>query len=592
MLVTIRQKGRPDRTASGSEGQTVLSFLANQGIYLDAPCSGHGKCGKCLVRLSGEVDSPGESEKAALECRTQADTSDAGELRLACRAKLTGKALIELQADARFSSVKGLGESEPYEVSPALKKAVFRSPGRHHPQDLMSTHKIASASLEALSQIAAIDAERRDCCGIMWHDELLAALALDSPQADLPLLAAAVDLGTTGLAVALLDVTKGEVIAQETALNPQTACGGDVISRITMASEGPEKLAHLQNLALCGIGNLILEAAGPERIKSVKAVVISGNTTMLYLLAGIQPKGLAQSPYRPAFVRSLDISSLAERFGLTSGTKILTTPSISAYVGGDITSGMLAVGLKQRGGTVLYIDIGTNGEIVLSHDGKLVATSCAAGPALEGMNIICGQRAIPGAVDSFFMGPDFNYRFTTIGEAEPTGICGSGLIDLAAELVKNGLLNSTGRLKAPQEAADAPAWFADLEEGRFKLTGKVFFDQKDVRQVQLAKGAIAAAVEMLLARFGLSENGLDEIIIAGAFGFHLKAESLKTIGLIPNTYDGPVRFVGNSSLAGAARTLLTPNAIAELDALAAETEVIELGFDPAFQEKFVRHLRF
>jgi len=586
MQVTLKQSGQPDRRLSAPEGQTIQSFLANQGIHLDAPCAGRGHCGKCRVKVAGGVSEPGEGELSLLGDQT-------GE-RLACLTRFEGEgeAVVEISAEAHFSSVKGLGESEAYDIDSPLKTVEFDILDRHDQIDLMTTHKIERASIAALNQLANLDAGRLTGRGIMWGDELLKVIpaALNEPAEEL--LAAAVDLGTTGLGVAIIDVGKGEVVAQGTALNPQTTCGGDVISRITMVAEDESKLEHLQNLAIQGISALIRETAGPDRLPKIMATVVSGNTTMLYLLAGVQPRGLAQSPYRPTFIKSLDLSHLAPRLGLDPQSKVLTTPSISAYVGGDITSGMLAVGLKKLPGTVLYIDIGTNGEIVLSHKGQLVSASCAAGPALEGMNIICGQRATPGAVDSFSMSPDFEFKFSTIAEAPPTGICGSGLIDLTAALVENKLIDGGGRLKPPQEIPASAEWLHDLEDGRFNFAAPVFYDQKDIRQVQLAKGAIAAAVQMLLANQGLTENDLDEIIIAGAFGFHLKPESLKAISLIPPKYEGPVRFVGNSSLAGAARVLLTPAAIDELNVIAAETTVLELGFDPQFQTIFVKHLRF
>lgn len=584
MQVTLKQSGQPDRLMSAHEGQTISSFLANQGIHLDAPCAGRGHCGKCRIKVSGEVSAPTEAELSLLGDKT--------DQRLACLTRIEGEAVIEIAAEARFSSVKGLGESEPYDINSPLKWVDYELLDRYDQDDLMTTRQIGRASIAALNQLAGLDAGRQTARAIMWGDELLKVVPanLDEPADEL--LAAAVDLGTTGLGVAIIDVNRGEVVAQGTSLNPQTTCGGDVISRITMAAEDDDKLAHLQSLALQGIGALIRETAGPERLPKIMATVVSGNTTMLYLLSGVQPQGLAQSPYRPAFIQSLDISHLAPRLGLDPQSKVLTTPCISAFIGGDITSGMLAVGLKKRPGTVLYIDIGTNGEIVLSHKGRLVGASCAAGPALEGMNILCGQRATPGAVDSFSMNPDFAFKYSTIAEASPTGICGSGLIDLTAALVNGKLIDGGGRLKSPKEIPPSADWLKELEDGRFNFAPPVFYDQKDIRQVQLAKGAIAAAVEMLLAKHGLTQDDLDEIILAGAFGFHLKAESLKSISLIPPKYEGPVRFVGNSSLAGSARVLLTQGAIEELNAIAAETTVLELGFDPQFQTIFVKHLRF
>lgn len=585
MKITLRQAGHEDRLLKAHEGQTILSVLANEGLYIDAPCAGRGKCGKCRVRVTGELNEATANELDAL-------APSSGE-RLACQARILGPATMEIAAETRFSSVKGLGESELYEIESPLKYIVLDELGRQNHTDLMTTRGIDEASIRALDELASLDAARKTGLGVMWGGELLKVIGEAKKDEAPELLAAAIDLGTTGLAVAIIDVINGEVVAQGTALNPQTACGGDVISRITLAAEGRQEQDKLQQLVLDGLKALISKTAGPERLPNILAAAVSGNTTMMYLLAGVQPKGLAQSPYRPAFIKSLDISHLAARLGLDPAAKVLTSPNISAYVGGDITSGMLAVGLKKLPGTVLYIDIGTNGEIVLSHKGKLVGTSCAAGPALEGMNIICGQRATPGAVDSFSMDSDYTFKYSTIADAPASGICGSGLIDLTAALIGAGLIDKSGRLKPPKQLPpQAPQWLEGLAGGRFNFAEKVFFDQKDIRQVQLAKGAIAAAVEMLLAKLQLSIGDLDEVIIAGAFGYHLKPESLAAICLIPRGYDGPVRFVGNASLAGSARIILTPSAISELNGLAAEVAVLELGFDPQFQNTFINHLGF
>jgi uncharacterized 2Fe-2S/4Fe-4S cluster protein (DUF4445 family) len=306
---------------------------------------------------------------------------------------------------------------------------------------------------------------------------------------------------------------------------------------------------------------------------------------MQHLLAAVNPNTLAQAPYRPVFTHMLDISHLAPRLNISPRAKVLMSPMISSYVGGDIVSGILAVELKERPGNVVFIDIGTNGEIVMSRNGKLVATSCAAGPALEGMNILCGMRAATGAIDSFIMEEDYSFTFTTIGNTEAMGICGSALIDICAYLVNLGLINKKGLLSDPENKKI-------LKDERFWLTDKVFLDQLDIRQVQLAKGAIAAAMEMLLELIGLSIADIDEIVIAGSFGYHLRTESLKAISLIPKDYMGPVTFVGNSSLAGSARMLLNSASPVEAMRIIQEVEVLDLGFDLNFQKIFIKHMSF
>ena len=585
MQVKAIQKNQEDRLIEAKEGETLLTVLARAGLNLDAPCAGKGKCGKCLVEASGELSKIDKSEAETLK----GDTKH----RLACQTKVLGDVTVIVPEAAEFSAISGLGDSEPYPMDSPLKYKPLPLLNRQDATDSMASRGIRSAKIEALSQLSYLDSNLLPGMGVMWHDELLCAFPLADGEEPPELLAAAIDLGTTGLSIAVIDVITNKVVSIGTALNPQTAQGADVISRINEASESAEQLQHMQDLAFEGLRDLMKKVAG-DKIDKIRAAAVSGNTTMLHLLSGVYPKGIAQAPYRPVFIMHQDLTHLSPRLGLSPQAKFLCSPSISAYVGGDITSGILSVELQKKKGTVLYIDIGTNGEIILNNHGCLVGTSCAAGPALEGMNIICGQRATTGAMDSFTMNSDtLEYEYTTLGDVSCTGICGSGLVDICAALIDAGMVHKTGRFQAP-ERDDVPWLDTFKKDGRFVFDreGKVFLDQKDLRQVQLAKGAIAAAVEMLLARLNLNENDIDEIIIAGSFGFHLKAESLKSISLIPKNYQGPVRFVGNSSLAGSARILLNPTAIFDLEKLVTEVEVVELGFEEAFQPTFLRHLKF
>jgi uncharacterized 2Fe-2S/4Fe-4S cluster protein (DUF4445 family) len=467
-----------------------------------------------------------------------------------------------------------------------LKEIELEVMDRQDPTGSLDARGITTHNIAALNEITLVDSTYSKGRALVWLNELLEAWPIDAKNnRKTGPLAAAFDLGTTGLALAVIDLSQNKVIALETALNPQTATGGDVISRITYTLDSYDNLLELQSMALEGLGGMVIQAVGKDMGKDISAATISGNSIMQHILAAVTPESLAQAPYRPVFTHMLDISHLAPRLNLSPRAKVLMAPMISSYIGGDIVSGILAVQLKERPGTVIFIDIGTNGEIVLARDGKFVATSCAAGPALEGMNIMCGMRAATGAIDTFIMEPDYSYNFTTIGGAPPIGICGSALIDITAFLVKGNIIDKSGLLIDPpgQEI---------LRDGRFWLTDKIFLEQKDVRQVQLAKGAIAAAVEMLLERQGLSVDKIDEIVIAGSFGYHLRAESLKAISLIPPNYAGPVTFVGNSSLAGSARLILNSDSPKEVMELIKQVEVLDLGFDLNFQKVFLKHMAF
>ncbi|MDR1308592.1 MAG: ASKHA domain-containing protein [Deltaproteobacteria bacterium] len=576
MILTVCRPGHEDMAIEASDRATIMEALALGGLHLDAPCGGRGRCGKCLVKASGRLEPPGEREAGLLEGHEG--------YRLACLARCAGDASVGLAAESLFKAVKGLGWSAPYSLDPPIRLLAVPERGRQDQRSLSELMGLEAGRRQALESIGALEADRAAAHVLACHGEILAAFP--AGQEAPATLAAALDLGTTGLSVAVLDLAGREIVAMGTALNPQTAIGADVISRITSAAQSAEDLRVLQDLVLDGLRDLLVSAVGQPTARTISGAVISGNTTMLHLLAGVNPKSLAQAPYRPIFTGALDVSWLAPRLGLAGHAMVTTTPSISAFVGGDITSGMLAIKLAERPGTRMFIDIGTNGEIVLSRGGRLVATSCAAGPALEGMNIACGTRAVTGAVDGFRLGPGLAPAFTTIGQAPAIGLCGSGLIDVCAELVKAGLISRTGKM------AQGPGSPPELRDGRYHLTDSVFLGQKDIRQVQLAKGAIAAAMRMLLERLGLSMADLDEVIVAGSFGFHLRDESLSDIGLIPGGYRGPVTFVGNSSLAGAARLLLDRTAREEIGRLSGQVEVIELAFDPRFQETFLAELGF
>jgi uncharacterized 2Fe-2S/4Fe-4S cluster protein (DUF4445 family) len=578
LRITIKQAGSEDRVFEAEDGKTLLEALASQGMRLDAPCGGRGKCGKCIVKASGDLSPPDAHELKLIEGQPGS--------RLACKAEGKGDIIVNLEGQVVFSSIKAMGWSAPYEIKPSLREVELEIPDRQDPTGCLELRNFMTHNIAALNEISIVDGTYSKGRALVWQDELLEAWPIDetSDRKTGPL-AAAFDLGTTGLALAVIDLSQNKVIALETALNPQTAAGGDVISRITHTYDSPQNLIDLQSMALEGLGGMVISAVGAEMGKDISAAIVSGNSTMQHLLAAVNPKGLAQAPYRPVFTHMLDISHLSERLNLSPRAKVLMAPMISSYVGGDIVSGILAVQLKERPGTVVFIDIGTNGEIVISRDGKLVATSCAAGPALEGMNIICGMRAATGAIDTFSMAEDYSFKYTTIGDAPAIGICGSALIDICAYLVKGKIVNKGGRMKNPPDKEV-------IKDNKFWLTDKVFLDQLDVRQVQLAKGAIAAAMEMLMERLGLTLKDIDEIVIAGSFGYHLRAESLKAISLIPPDYAGPVTFVGNSSLAGSARMLLNKDSPEEAMSIIREVEVIELGFDPKFQEVFVNHLAF
>jgi uncharacterized 2Fe-2S/4Fe-4S cluster protein (DUF4445 family) len=317
---------------------------------------------------------------------------------------------------------------------------------------------------------------------------------------------------------------------------------------------------------------------------------------MLHLALNVNPAPLGKYPYRPAitggnWLRSIDHNIDIAEFGL-----IYIPPIISAYVGADITSGILAAQLDRRPGITLLIDIGTNGEMVLATDGKLIATSTAAEPAFEGMNITHGQRAENGAIESFQIDDDGQIHYETIGNQTATGICGSGLLDIVSSLVVQGVVNQNGKLNDSQNQLlpDSLRSRLIVRDGKlvFQVTDMIWLTQTDLRQVQLAKGAIRAGIEFLLSEAQIPAKAVERVLIAGSFGYHLKVNSLINIGLIPEEFQDKVEMVGNTSKTGAQAFLLNQSCRGAMARVIKNVTVLELASFPNFDRVFVQSLSF
>lgn len=399
----------------------------------------------------------------------------------------------------------------------------------------------------------------------------------------------AFDIGTTGLSAYLMDLRSGVILNTASALNPQTEYGGDVISRITFCMEnedGAHILANSIRKKLNDIIGQLLE--GHISREEIYVVTVAANTTMLHLLAEVNPESIAKAPYKAAFLDKQE--HLGKDLGLEINEKgtVILLPSASAYIGADIISGIVATDFVNQKNNSIFIDIGTNGEIVANCNGLLAAASTAAGPALEGMNISCGSRATNGAIDKFHIDEEYNITYSTIGGEKAKGICGSGLLDVAAALVSFGIVEKSGRFN-PKMHEKFKERFIDK---KFYITEEVYISQKDIRQIQLAKGAISAGIAMLLEELNIKIEGINEVVIAGAFGYHIDAESIKIIGLIPKGFNGLISFVGNSSVEGAALAAINDGILNKMIEIKEKLKVMELSTRDDFQEYFIRELNF
>jgi uncharacterized 2Fe-2S/4Fe-4S cluster protein (DUF4445 family) len=418
--------------------------------------------------------------------------------------------------------------------------------------------------------------------------------------------AVAVDLGTTTLVAALLDANRGRDLAVVSRLNPQTRFGDDVLSRILLArnDEGRRQLqAVVAEAVTAMIGQLCQQAGIPRR--QVYEVTIAGNTTMQQLLCGVDTAALGEVPFSPAAGRSLATLAAALGLGIHPRGRAWIMPVIGGFVGGDTVAGVLATGLMEAQGPTLLVDIGTNGEIVLAAGGKCSAASTAAGPAFEGARISQGMRGSEGAIEKVVV--DGRLRINVIGNVPPTGLCGSALIDAAAELLRHGLLTPQGRLRLPDDLPagvpadlagrvvrhDGQAAFRLAQESETAHGRPILLTQRDLRELQLASGAIRAGIDLLLRRHGLRPQDLDRVYVGGGFGNFIRRSNAQRIGLLPGQIEhGRIRYQGNTALAGARLAAVSGRVRALADQIARRIEHVDLSREPDFQAAFAEAMTF
>ena len=400
--------------------------------------------------------------------------------------------------------------------------------------------------------------------------------ARDSTDATLGI---ALDVGTTTLAMALVDVKSGNVLATTSALNPQKAYGADVISRIDAVMQHPETLAQMQKLLLNTVRDMMHALLGQ---KVAHCMSVAGNPTMLHVFCGISPVSMGTYPFTPTFTHAKELSGNELDLPVQ---RVVLLPSISAFVGGDVTAGMLHTNLCAQEQPSILLDVGTNGEILLftgtAHGSRLYAASAAAGPAMEGAGISTGMGGVRGAVCAFRM-QHGKPLCSTVGDAPAKGICGSGLIDLIAALYQEDILDETGAFEQGEQYV-----YATDEKG-----APLALLQSDVRALQLAKSAIRACIDAICAHAGLAPEQIGNLFLAGGLGYYMNVDSATAIGLLPSEMKQQVRSVGNASLGGCVQVLANPRLIIALQADAAQCQTLELNTNAVWNQSFMENMMF
>lgn len=374
----------------------------------------------------------------------------------------------------------------------------------------------------------------------------------------------ALDIGTTTLALTLVSLDTGEVIKTITRANPQSVFGADVITRIDYCTQNGIDI--LQKLLVDEINSMTKVLCE----KALPLMYVSGNTTMLHILFGESPSSMGVAPYTPVFTEGKTVS--AECIGIKNAQRIISADCISAFVGADLVAGLNYIGLPDNGKYNLLVDLGTNAEILLFSDEKLVCTSAAAGPCFEGANISCGMSATEGAISEFCI-ENGNARYKTIGSAEPSGICGTGLIDIISALLKNNIIDETGYMECEL----------------YRITEKVYINQKDIRQYQLAKSAVRSAIETLINGCGIDYTRIDKLYVSGGFSAKINMDNAVYTGLFPKELKNKSIPINNSSLLGTVKFAVGKGNIREL---VEKAEYLDLALNSEFNDLFVENIDF
>lgn len=572
------------RTLQARRGELLSDALERSGIPLRLDCNKRGICGQCLVEiLKGNREDVSEREKF-----WQKQKGLSRNHRLACQFQVGESLEIRLPLESMIQEIPVLPRLSPsfIKLHPAIKKYVLElcRPKLASPSSLFESilEGLGSNYLKiSLSLLRKLGTELRkanfEVAAIVHRDKEILSLRPARPSP--PLYGLAVDVGTTTLAMELVDLERGKTVDSLAGLNGQAKRGVDVVSRISEAVSAGDKARQLRALVLDSLNQLTIRLAEQNRISpsSIYEIVVSGNTAMTHLLLGVPVDSLGVAPYHAVFSRLPYLSAREVRLVAHPEAKVYFSPNIKSFVGGDIASGLLATRLHRRKGNCLFIDLGTNGEIVLKTAEALVASSTAAGPAFEGMNISCGMPAFPGAIYKV-ESQDRRLRLFTIGNQPARGVCGTGLIDLIAISLEEGWISANGKILT--------------EERTIHAAKNIRLTQSDVRQMQLACAAIKTGIRLMLKQNGLRETDLDKILIAGAFGSYLNIQNAMRIGLLPSLAGGRIIFVGNSSLAGARLLLLAAKERERIEKLIQRIQYVSLASDPRFEDEFVQALEF
>lgn len=591
-IILISPEGNKTIHYIPKDEKNLLQILKENDISIFAPCSGRKKCGNCKVKVSPYQEvSLGDMEFLSHE-------EIENKIRLACFCLPKEDLTIYGNFDPASSPILSEGYLPDFCMKTSISKKTYRL--KDYDIDYRSYEELFKKILEideiGLDQIKQIPKIKNEFTGVFYEDRLIKLEENNTKSHSYGLM---VDIGTTTISMGLIDLNSSEEIDSISSVNEQVKYGFDVLSRISHCIEnGLDGINQLQKLLVLSLDRMIKDLIDKNNISSeyIYEFLVSANTTILHLLVGVDPSNLGLSPYIPVFTDEMILRPKDLGFShIKDHTVVYLLPSVSSFIGADIVAGAYVANLERDKRNILFIDIGTNGEIILSKAGKLVSCSCAAGPALEGMNIQCGLRAMAGAIEDFKI-VDESFQLKVIGNEKPLGICGSGILAISRELIKHDFLKANGTFIKAKDLVEDDYRLKYLSsfngKSAIKIYDKILVTQKDIRQIQLAKSAIISGMESLVNYQEMDFKDIDLIYIAGQFGSHLPVESLKTVGIIPSDFENEIVYLGNSSRSGAYLALLNRDIKKEMAALPSKITYVDLSREANYERLFISNMNF
>lgn len=596
------------------EGITLLDALKNQGFNIETPCNGKGSCGKCRVLIHDLI--PYTSEERMHLSESEIDKG----IHLSCMVKVIDDMEISLNINKQNASIITQANVSKTEGRPVVKKQFIQLPQPSIEDQRSDEQRLKDAVIKIrsnnindfnhfpLSFLKKLPITlRKEDFSVTLVEVLGRITGVESGNTVLKNYGVAVDIGTTTLAAYLYDINSGKNIAISSQLNPQKRHGADVISRIEYTSKSSDNQLEMSNIIQNALNDLINDLTMSAGIKSsdIYAVTLSGNTTMLHLLLGIPSENIASAPFISVTLSVLILEPDELQLNINPSGRLFILPSVSAYVGSDTTAAVLSTEMHKNNSTSLLVDIGTNGEIVIGNNSFLYACSTAAGPAFEGANIACGMGSVDGAISSVCVTDDKDLGINTIGDRKPIGICGSGLVDAVSCMLNIGILDETGRILDSDEMSDKAKKHSDRiininNQPAFLLVASsdtdhgedIFISQKDIRELQNAKAAIAAGINILIKETKCEMKDIKNVYLSGGFGNFISIDSALNIGLLPKELSGRITPVGNAAGAGTIYALLSEDKLTQACDIARTIQYIELSSNASFTIEYTENMFF